>query len=288
MICRKGIKVKEQLVPCGQCMPCRINNQRKKAARIMFENIHHYMEYRIPGMFVTLTYNDKHVPKTIEGVQTLRRKAFLKWINNAQRSTEYGVRYFAVGEYGDISRRPHYHMALFCRSIEDVTRFVKPWAKTYGFVQVTPINPQRAGYLASYTTKKCTRIDDLRLEDGQEPEFSTSSKRPGLGHDFAVRVAYQYKRAPYDKHLENAGDVAREARIEGRSYPFDRYLLNVQRKLLNIPLKDSERLSNPNYYDKHAYRDYAEKLDWEEADEICRQLRERMKQGQHRGKAKKV
>lgn len=50
------------------------------------------------------------------------------------------------------------------------------------------LEPQSAAYIAAYTTKKMTKIDDPRLE-GRLPEFARMSRRPGIGVGFMNDVA---------------------------------------------------------------------------------------------------
>jgi len=241
-------------VPCGQCMPCRINKGRLWSGRIMLEWLFHPFE-GLP-MFVTLTYNEKSVP--IESgddgapVHTLKKKRFLKWVNNVQRNVG-SFRYYAVGEYGDDTFRPHYHMAIFPRTNQQIPEIMSLWKDAFGFVTVGEMDAKRARYLANYTTKKLTKDSDERLQTNQEPEFRTSSRRPPLGSRSVDFLCAPYRTGDGRSILEERGDVERTFRFDGKVYPLDAFILRKMRGELGIPLLHRERIeANPNYLEFHA------------------------------------
>ncbi|AXL15459.1 replication initiator protein [Microviridae sp.] len=252
MLCRKGILLKQtqQRVPCGQCMPCRINTGRKWSGRIMLESAYQYTKTGFPGEFITLTYSDENVPVTVEGVQTLAKKPFLIWLHN-QRKDLQGFRYYAVGEYGENTHRPHYHLALFPTTYDQCAVLRGRWEKLFGFTSSYPLAPERARYLANYTAKKLTKPTDDRLEPGQEPEFRTSSRKPPIAAHFIEILVSQYSTKKGKAIIEERGDIERVFRWEGRLYPIAPYLLNKARERLGIPLLESERGEHPNYYHYH-------------------------------------
>ena len=60
--------------------------------------------------FVTLTYNDENLPKD----NTLVKEDLQKfWKDLRYRIFPEKIRYFASGEYGDETQRPHYHAVIF-------------------------------------------------------------------------------------------------------------------------------------------------------------------------------
>ena len=132
-----------------------------------------------------------------------------------------GVRFYHCGEYGrhckhgfdlDYIRcpecklgRPHYHACLFNMSFHDLEsygshngelRYTSPSLERiwkYGFVDVGELNFESAAYVARYILKKITgpMADDHYLsflDDGTgvwlTPEYTTMSRRPGIGKDF--------------------------------------------------------------------------------------------------------
>lgn len=252
MKCKSGIFVGTvgHRVPCGQCMPCRINKGRLWTSRIMMESVTHGQM----GWFLTLTYDPEHVPiaydhENQEAIETLDKSEFKKWIKASQRSLG-SYRYYAVGEYGEVTGRPHYHMAVFPQSYAQVLALCDMWEE--GFHTLSEMCDERARYLANYTAKKLTKADDQRLALCQEPEFRCSSGRPPLGADFADRIIEHYKQPKFAAIVEERGDIERSWRLGGRTYPIGQYPLTRIRKGLGIPLLHRERArANPRYLDYH-------------------------------------
>lgn len=205
--------------------------------------------------FVTLTYAPEALPITLDSdgapVATLAKKAFRRWVDNQQQDLGY-FGYYAVGEYGDLSGRPHYHMAVFPQHAGQVNALCDNWRRRFGFAQVAEMCDERARYLSGYTCKKLTAANDDRLRGNQEPEFRVSSRRPPLGAAFAEAVAQHYKtNSAAKKVLEERGDVDRTWRTGGRIYPIGQWPLKRIRELLGIPLLHRDRAQHPGYLDWH-------------------------------------
>lgn len=58
-----------------------------------------------------------------------------------------------------------------------------------GHIYCGELNEDTAAYICGYVVKKMTGKDDVRLEDGQHPEFARMSNRPGIGAFFMDEVA---------------------------------------------------------------------------------------------------
>lgn len=217
---------------CGQCLPCRINRRRQWQWRQFFESLSHN-----ENCFVTLTYNEENLPDQAglePEVVSLWLKRFRKQIQPLR------VRYFLVGEYGDISLRPHYHLSLFGVSgftvLDDGRTVEKVIASTWGrgFVQVAEFNEATAQYVSGYVTKKMTQKDDPRLE-GRFPEFARMSNRPGLGAAAMLVIAETLVKTGNAMCLvDELGDVPKEVRIGKRSVPLGRYLLRKLREAIGF------------------------------------------------------
>lgn len=249
MLCHKGIYIKtqDQTVPCGQCMPCRINAGRIWSSRIIQEWVTHGY-----GYFFTFTYAPDQLPLVLDEdgapLGNLNKKPFLKWVNHTQEAIPF--RYYAIGEYGNDTHRPHYHMAIFPREPTLIGEIRNSWK--LGFTSIYELNNQRARYLANYTAKKLTKPTDYRLARSQEPEFRTSSRNPPLGAAFADAIVTRYQHPKMQKILAERGDIERTFRIENRLYPLGDYALTRIRKSLDIPLLHWERqVANDNYESWH-------------------------------------
>lgn len=125
--------------------------------------------------FVTLTYSEDNIPKG----GTLVPEHARNWLKRLRREVSpRRLRYYIVGEYGDVSQRPHYHVAIFGLSQLEQALVDKTW--TMGFSYVGDLSKGSAQYIAGYVTKKMTQKDDPRL-GGRIPEFARMSLKPGIG-----------------------------------------------------------------------------------------------------------
>lgn len=213
-----------QLVPCSQCLSCRIARSKEWALRIMLEASLYPHNY-----FVTLTYNEASVPRgnflysdgRLEENQTNLRKSdvqgFLKRLLERcrQKYNHVGVRRFVCGEYGTLTDRCHYHMILF--NMPDLSSELKllrqrdgvklytsssidaAWRSkdgtSLGIHSVGEVTYQSAAYCARYCVKKLTeptkitrelseKISDFEGVDIRQPEFIMPSRAPGVGRPF--------------------------------------------------------------------------------------------------------
>lgn len=207
-----------QAFGCGQCKPCRIALRRLWSHRIMLEALL-YKE----STFVTLTYAE--APK--DGVMLDHYTNFLKRFRDRVRPLQ--IRFYGVAEYGDEHGRPHYHFVLFGWPSNDQTQTLLEAVWPLGFVDIKPLTAVRAKYIAKYTVKKMTHMDDERLE-GRNPEFSTKSLKPGLGHGMIPFIAATLTR--YNL-LSAEGDVPVTLAHGGKQWPLGRYLRRQLRGYLN-------------------------------------------------------
>lgn len=211
---------------CGQCVPCRINRRRTWAARMMWES-----KLSKVNSFATLTYSEEMLP----GPSLVPRDLQL-WLKRLRYAIEPDrFRFFAVGEYGDISERPHFHVALFgfppcvfgrsrfpksgnggCCPFCDVIR--DTWS--FGHVVLGTLTFESANYIAQYVTKKMTKADDERLS-GRHPEFSRMSMRQGIGAGYASALAGGMLQAGF---AERDVDVPESLRVGSRPVPLGRFM----------------------------------------------------------------
>lgn len=178
-----------QMIPCGQCLACRLDYSRQWAIRCMLE-----AKYHTYNIFLTLTYDDAHVPlcdvidkntgQILHGYQALKRKDltdFIKrmrayWSNHYDPVSGQGVnfacdspllRFFYCGEYGERSHRPHYHLIVFNCQVPDleVIKTSRAGYKVFtsqiiqklwgcGFVTIGAVNFNSCAYVAKYMLKK--------------------------------------------------------------------------------------------------------------------------------------
>lgn len=227
---------------CGQCTPCRINRARQWTTRMTLESYAHPY-----SAFITLTYENEHLPMTPNG-PTLEPKDLQLFMKKLRKAWPEKLRFYAVGEYGDQTFRPHYHIALFgyphcdhvlhsngrarncncppCRTL------AKYWK--HGIITNGSLTPQSASYVVGYITKKMTKPDDERL-NGRHPEFARMSNRPGIGVPGLIGLIDWLKNTKNGKFfIEQTGDVPREIVIGKKSLPLGRYLTDQLRKAVGL------------------------------------------------------
>lgn len=167
--------------------------------------------------FVTLTYSKENIPDA----GSLVPEHLQLWLKRFRKSAGAPVRFYAVGEYGDQSWRPHYHAAVFGVGREAADVVQRTWG--LGFTFVGDLTLASAQYVAGYVTKKMTGKDDERL-GGRHPEFARMSLRPGIGFPAVGRIA----EALQNKHgwdlINNRGDVPEVLKHERRTLPLGRYM----------------------------------------------------------------
>lgn len=211
--------------PCGKCFACRMRKRKDMSTRLV-----HELKMHESACFITLTYDDEHIPvtdwrgwkadedKVIERgyaelpVPTLLPADVQLFIKRLRRHLEYvpkkeknrvgrdsvthPIRYFAVGEYGGKTHRPHYHIIVYGWYPSDAQYFFSRNGHTvnlskqiqslwkFGHSSVGEVSPAVARYCARYVTKKYADVKphpddwygDVRVSC---PEFTLQSVRNG-------------------------------------------------------------------------------------------------------------
>lgn len=183
---RYGYGDRSVKVACGQCMGCRLEYSRVWAVRCS-----HEASLYEDNCFVTLTYSDDTLP--FNG--SLVKADFVGFHKRLRDRVGYGrFRFYACGEYGETTNRPHYHAILFNYDFPDKQLFTTSrsghrlytseflndvWG--FGHCQIGSVSFDSAAYVARYVTKKVTGPLAADHYAGREPEFSDMSRRPGIG-----------------------------------------------------------------------------------------------------------
>lgn len=179
--------------------------------------------------FVTLTYSQENLPAagTLVPVDL---QLFLKRLRRVVEPRRF--RYFAVGEYGDESGRPHYHAIIFGLGQFDAGTIDRAWG--LGLTATFEFNEYTAQYTAGYTVKKLTRKDDPRLR-GRHPEFARMSLRPGIGAGAMALLADQLHHSAGLDNVALTGDVPTHLKIGKKTVPIGRYLRQKLREEMGMP-----------------------------------------------------
>lgn len=192
----------ELLLPCGKCIGCTVERSRQWATRMMLELMYHEK-----ACFVTLTYNDENVPMSAyqddEGKwhdsMSLHKPDLQKFMKRLRRYYERRdgekIRFYACGEYGSKTRRPHYHAILYGVDFSENRELlaVKDGFAQYrseilerlwpfGFSMICDVSWNTCAYVSRYCTKKYYGRRNIYYQTFNiVPEFNVMSRRPGLG-----------------------------------------------------------------------------------------------------------
>lgn len=221
MICLKPFVRGMSAFGCGQCMPCRLNRRRLWTHRLMLEAL------VSPGAsFITLTYDEENIP---DGKTVVPRHLQL-WLKRVRKY--HPVRFYGVGEYGDSSGRPHYHVALFGVGPGEA-EIISGRTWQYGFAHVGDLTAHSASYVCGYVTKKMTKKDDPRLA-GRHPEFARMSLKPGIGAFTVPQIAEALQNKHGWLEIGKTGDVPSVLRHGKAKWPLGRYLTRKLREEMNF------------------------------------------------------
>ena len=193
------------MLPCGRCTGCRLEKSRQWALRCVHEASLHKQ-----NCFVTLTYDDAHLPpgRSLVYKGPLGFQRFMKRLRKHFHPAQ--IRFFMGGEYGEQLARPHFHACLFGIDFQDKSFWMKTpsgndlyrsptleklWP--FGFSSIGELNFQTAGYVARYSMKKITgqaadkHYETIDPDTGEvisrAPEFCKMSLKPGIGAGWIER-----------------------------------------------------------------------------------------------------
>nr|QJB18876.1 MAG: replication initiator protein [Microvirus sp.] len=213
--------VRDEVFPCGKCPTCTARNVSQWSFRLMQQ-----LKQSSSAYFITLTYDTAFIPITASGQFSLSRvkngaddlRLFFKRLRKYHGKGNQSIKYFAVGEYGSRTKRPHYHIILLNAKLELIQ---KAW--TLGQIHYGDergVNEASIGYCLKYIHKTC-KIGTQTTDD-RVPSFSRKSK--GLGIDYLTPAIRAWHHA--DSH--------------NRMY---------------VNLQDGKKISMPRYYKLKLYEE---------------------------------
>ena len=234
-------------IPCGKCIGCRLDYSRQWADRCMLELNDHNSAY-----FLTLTYDNSHLPTNdyIDAwtgeikqspVHTLVKKDLQDFMKRLRKNTGQSLRYFACGEYGDKTFRPHYHLIVFGLELDDLRLYKvnyrgEPYYNSsmiekcwkFGHSVVADVTWDTCAYVARYVVKKLKGEPAVAYEYlNIVPPFVLMSRRPGIARNY------------YDNHRDEI-------------YKYDNIVMSTN--------KGGRTIRPPRYYDKLYDVDYPDDM----------------------------
>lgn len=153
---------------CGKCYACLANRRRSWLFRLQNENLSSLLT-----LFCTLTYDDDNIP--FDGCFSKHDlQCFFKRLRHHDLLT-----YYAIGEYGTTTHRPHFHAVIFFKSLNTNSTPLDYYlllsdAWKLGFAAVARITYRRLNYVLHYHTRP-------KVVDGRKTQQFFSK---GMGIDF--------------------------------------------------------------------------------------------------------
>jgi hypothetical protein len=112
------------------------------------------------------------------------------------------IRYYAVGEYGEKTGRPHYHIILFNSCEKDVrTSWVDSRGSAIGIVHIGNVGSASIAYCTKYVIQKG------EYPGGVEKPFATMSRRYGIGGLYLNDAQVLWHRENRANYSLRAGNV---------------------------------------------------------------------------------
>lgn len=192
-------------IGCGQCLACRLNHAKQWTVRIQKDIESCGSDRR--SIFLTLTYDDAHLPTRVitdprsgEVVATseLCKRDLQLFFKRLRNHLGAGIRFFACGEYGGLTSRPHYHAIIwnlppdFALDREDGYFHSSVISNCWklGLHDVRDVEYGSIAYVARYCLKKFndkfTKREREQLMNDfpgwlpRQSEFVVMSRRPGI------------------------------------------------------------------------------------------------------------
>lgn len=249
-------------LPCGGCLGCRTDRARSWALRCHLE-----LQSHDAAVFTTLTYAPDSLPTTLQKDDLA---GFLKRLRSRKRSR---IRFFASGEYGESTSRPHYHALLYGCSERDRATIEEAWGK--GFARTETVTPARIAYVAGYCQKKIGWRLDARpeivdpetgevLQERWQPPFIQMSRNPGIGanarqyaESWRLFGVHNGRTMPVPRYLHQAWlNNATDEQIEDLDHYKSKLRLAAQRSLSTASLHASEKAAEAKHALRGARRTY--------------------------------
>lgn len=243
-------------VPCGQCIGCRIDRAREWSVRCMHEAKMHEK-----NCFVTLTYDDEHLPAK----GSLDKDIFRKFMYRLRKEYGEGIRFFQCGEYGTKLGRPHHHIIFFGFDFPDkevikrgkrynlyiANSLSRLWP--FGYHIIGDCNNQTVFYTARYCLKKVTGKAAESHYAGKVPEYITMSLRPALGREFYEK--YKTDLYPLDKAVVDAKHIYKVPKYYDKLLEIDnpKLLESIKQKRIAKGKEYYKDITHKRMMDKEKY-----------------------------------
>lgn len=237
-----------KVVPCGYCYQCLHRRQSAWAFRLGQE-----LKRSTSACFLTLTYTDENIPKSYNGNPTLEKKHYQNFTKRLRKKCKTtNIKYYACGEYGDVTNRPHYHAIIFnlphsyTTNAEHISQI---WGQ--GHIHIAPCTTPTIHYVTKYLMKG--RFLPTGELDDRNPHFSLMSKK--MGSNYLTPQMIKYHKENLQSYIKlDGGQAASLPR-----YFRDQIFTNKEKSIINQASKqarelDFEKLFNNDYQTHNTWK----------------------------------
>ncbi len=219
------------------------------------------------GFFLTLTYDDEHLPVTPTGRPTTCKKDVQDFFKRLRKELgDVRLRYYLVSEYGPKTFRPHYHGIFFIHrdfsgSVDSCLRFslsdtftlreaddlfAKVWHN--GFTCTEAVTPATINYVTKYVITRRGEFDEF---DDRERPFSLSSRRPGIGAGYIDRMQKWHSEHPDGFYATELGGT----KVALPRYYVEKLYTDAQRRAHSLQVQEAlkEKPVRENFDYEQAY-----------------------------------
>lgn len=168
------------VVPCGRCPLCRKRRINGWAFRLLQE-----LKTAETAVFLTLTYDPETVPVSFNGLANLEKSDLQKFFKRLRKNWNIqGLKYYACGEYGENTRRPHYHAIIYNIPYKHLYNagaalneqgLQNIWK--HGLIHIGTVTENSVYYTLKYLQK--SKWEPFADYDDRNPEFQIMSKKIG-------------------------------------------------------------------------------------------------------------
>lgn len=224
-------------VRCGTCVNCIQGYIREWVFRLKIQN-----KYSLSSLFITLTYDDSNLVYDGDGEQVLYYRDVQLFLKKIRKAGYKDVKYYCVGERGDLYERTHWHMILF-----NADEFIVKKSWQNGFVDIKPLTDGRIIYTLKY----------MKKGDGRSKMCCSK----GIGKDYLKPSTIKHHRKGYNVELRNGRYIMalpRYYRDKIWKTEFERAIVN--QKLMQEGLK-AEILTENYFYNQIKFDEFKRQKD---------------------------
>lgn len=239
-------------IPCSKCISCRLQQASETALRCV-----HEAQMHENNSFITLTYSDDHI-----GENRLKYRDFQLFIKKLRKyisketHDQQKISVFCSGEYGDKTKRSHWHCLIFGWKPKDLIPQSKNhegdtihssntldeiWGK--GITATGDITLKSAGYCARYALKKLSHGHDS--QDQYKPISKRSSKN-AIGKKWIEKYFTDCFNHGYCEHEGNKFPIPRYYEKWLKKHnpsAWRRYVTEIKPKIIKEAIAKEEKIS---------------------------------------------